>query len=294
MLSGRASEQPSLSRGSGTRWSAASRTRKTASSGSWPGTRSELASTVEAVRIPVGALLRDLAAVPDQEAAGAGELVRLAREHPDGQLLVGEVGARQLERLRGLGLVLVDLAGVLVVTTGLELLDAVFVELLVGLAWGVVVSRHLVPRRHLSQAFVPGICRFCGWAAHVYHMRVDPRCRFVGGRGADAAADPPTDGGAENSPTCAGPQAGCGTRWQRAGRDGSRRFVQQSGAQSYQPSGAPSTTGRAGSSPRAAAARSSSRSTSAATNAGCVPAVAARASGSPSWRAVSTASVSRS
>src|SRR4051794_36077605 len=141
----------------------------------------ELSSTVEAVRIPVGALLCDLAAVADQEAAGTGELVRLAREHPDRQLLVREVGAGQLERLRGLGLVLVDLAGVLVVTTGLELLDAVFVELFVGLAWGVVVSRHLVPRRHLS---CPGS------AGSADGQRMCTTCGSVRGAASWAGAEP--------------------------------------------------------------------------------------------------------
>ena len=59
-----------------------------------------------------------------QEAAHAGELVFLARHDLDGQLFVGQVGTRELEGLRGLCLVLVDLAGVLVVPAGLELLDA--------------------------------------------------------------------------------------------------------------------------------------------------------------------------
>jgi hypothetical protein len=60
----------------------------------------------------------------DQEAAHAGELVVLAGHHLDGQLLVGEVGAGELEGLGRFGLVLVDLAGVLVMPAGLELFDA--------------------------------------------------------------------------------------------------------------------------------------------------------------------------
>jgi hypothetical protein len=88
--------------------------------------------------------------VVDQEAACARELVLLPREHLDRQLLVREVGARQLERLRDLRLVLVDLAGVLIVATRLQLLDGVFVELLIGLTRCVVVSCHLDARSILS------------------------------------------------------------------------------------------------------------------------------------------------
>src|SRR5699024_8232779 len=59
-------------------------------------------------------LVGQLAAVPDQEAAHAGELVGLLGLDLDRELLGGQVGPGQLEGLRGLGLVLVDLAGVLV------------------------------------------------------------------------------------------------------------------------------------------------------------------------------------
>ena len=55
-------------------------------------------------------LVGELAAVVHQEAAHAGELVLLLGLHLDGQLLVREVGAGQLEGLGRLGLVLVDLA----------------------------------------------------------------------------------------------------------------------------------------------------------------------------------------
>src|SRR5438270_530949 len=58
------------------------------------------------------------------------------------QFLVAQVRAGQLEALRGLGLVLVDLAGVLVVTACLQLLDRLFGSVLVRLARGVVISRH--------------------------------------------------------------------------------------------------------------------------------------------------------
>ena len=44
-----------------------------------------------------------------QEATSAGELIRLTRQHSNGQLFVREVCARKLERFRRLGLVFVDL-----------------------------------------------------------------------------------------------------------------------------------------------------------------------------------------
>ena len=71
------------------------------------------------------AVAGQLAAVVDEEAARAGELVGLARHDPHGHLLAGEVGARQLEALRQLGLVDVDIGGGRVTATGLELLDGV-------------------------------------------------------------------------------------------------------------------------------------------------------------------------
>ena len=46
--------------------------------------------------------------VLDEEAAGAGELVGLARQHPDRELFVGKVGPGQLVSLGLLGLVDVD------------------------------------------------------------------------------------------------------------------------------------------------------------------------------------------
>ena len=82
------------------------------------------------------------AAVLHEEAARAGELVLLLGQHADGELLVGQVGTRELEGLGRLGLVLVDLAGVLVVPASLELLDALLAGLVVGLARSVVVSSH--------------------------------------------------------------------------------------------------------------------------------------------------------
>src|SRR6188472_3388528 len=54
-----------------------------------------------------------------------------------------EVCARKLECFRRLGLVFVYLSGVFIVTAGLELFNAVFVQFFFGLARGVVIGRHL-------------------------------------------------------------------------------------------------------------------------------------------------------
>src|SRR3954465_13074406 len=86
--------------------------------------------------------VRELAAVMHEEAAHAGELVVLPRTHLHRELLVREVRARQLEGLGRLGLVLVDLAGVLVVTARLELFDALLGLVFLVLARCVVISRH--------------------------------------------------------------------------------------------------------------------------------------------------------
>jgi hypothetical protein len=80
----------------------------------------------------------------DQEAGRAGELVELLRHHLDRELFVGEVGTRQLEGLCSLGLVLVDLARVLLVPTRLELFDAVLGLLFFGLARCVVIGSHQI------------------------------------------------------------------------------------------------------------------------------------------------------
>jgi hypothetical protein len=53
---------------------------------------------------------RQLAAVVDEEAAAAGELVALLRQDADGELLAGQVGARELDGLVEVGLVDVDAA----------------------------------------------------------------------------------------------------------------------------------------------------------------------------------------
>src|SRR4029079_5620555 len=87
-------------------------------------------------------LVGELAAVVDQEAAHAGELVLLARHHLDRQLFVREVGSWQFEGLGRLGLVLVDVAGVLVMPTRLELFDALFGLVFLVLARCVVIGGH--------------------------------------------------------------------------------------------------------------------------------------------------------
>ena len=105
--------------------------------------------------------VRELAAVVHQEAAHAGELVLLLGLHLDSELLVGQVRARQLERLGGLGLVLVDLAGVLVVAARLELLDALLGLVFLALARCVVVGRHRLhsPVTPWSRASSASDCR---------------------------------------------------------------------------------------------------------------------------------------
>jgi hypothetical protein len=98
---------------------------------------------VEAVSLSMRANLSDLAAMSYQETASARELVGLTWQYPDSQLLMREVGARKLECFRRLGLVFVNLSGVLIVAASLELFDAVFIQFFIGLARGVVIGRHL-------------------------------------------------------------------------------------------------------------------------------------------------------
>src|SRR5665811_1928027 len=85
----------------------------------------------------------ELAAVMHEEAARAGELIRLSRKYPHRELFAREVGTGQLEALGGFGLVFVDNARGLVRPTRLELLERVLAEVLFRLARCVVVSCHL-------------------------------------------------------------------------------------------------------------------------------------------------------
>jgi hypothetical protein len=81
--------------------------------------------------------------MPYQETASAGELIRLPRQHANRQLFMGEVRAGKLKGFRRLGLVFVNLPGVLIVAASFEFLNAVFAEFFIGLARGVVIGRHL-------------------------------------------------------------------------------------------------------------------------------------------------------
>ena len=101
---------------------------------------------VAAEVLPV-ALACQPAAVVNQEAARAGELVVLLRKHPHGELLTrhaGEISAREFQGLVQLGLVDVDRTGLRFGASGLQLLERVLVQL-VGLTttWGVVIGCHL-------------------------------------------------------------------------------------------------------------------------------------------------------
>src|ERR1700736_274395 len=87
-------------------------------------------------------VLSQLAAVVYQEAARAGELVRLPRDHAEGKLLIGQIGARELQRLRHVIGVDVNRARRLVHPAGLEFLQAVFCQVLVCLSRAVIVGGH--------------------------------------------------------------------------------------------------------------------------------------------------------
>jgi hypothetical protein len=92
-----------------------------------------------------------------QEAARTGELVLLLGQHADGQLLVGQVRAGQLEVLVEVGLIDVDRGGLRLGTPRLELLERVLAEF-VGFvaAWGVVVGGHWgCPSSGFSRASCP-------------------------------------------------------------------------------------------------------------------------------------------
>jgi hypothetical protein len=98
---------------------------------------------IEAIGFPIGTYLSNLAAMPYQKTAGAGELIGLSWQYSDSQLFMREVGAWKLKRFRRLSLIFVNLSGVLIVAASLELFDAVFVQFFIGLARGVVIGRHL-------------------------------------------------------------------------------------------------------------------------------------------------------
>src|SRR4029077_21034743 len=76
-------------------------------------------------------------------AARARELVGLLRDHAHRQLLAGEIGAGQLERFGGLGLINVKDCRLGLVQPRLQLLERILGNV-VGLCapWGVVIGSH--------------------------------------------------------------------------------------------------------------------------------------------------------
>src|SRR3954447_4992601 len=88
---------------------------------------------------PAALVGRELAPVVHQEAAGAGELVALLRQHADGQLLAGQVCTGELECLREIGLVDVDAARLRLCAAGLQLLEAVLSQVVSLRTAGLVV-----------------------------------------------------------------------------------------------------------------------------------------------------------
>jgi hypothetical protein len=85
---------------------------------------------------------RQLAAVVDEEAAAARELVALLGQHADGELLAGQVGSGELDGLVEVGLVDVDAAGLSLGAARLELLEAVLGLVGIGPPRLVVVGGH--------------------------------------------------------------------------------------------------------------------------------------------------------
>src|SRR5919106_3629192 len=125
----------------------------------------------------------ELAAMVNEEALRTGELVGLPRQDTDRELFVGQVGAGKLEGLRELGLVDVDDAGRLVHPAVLQLLDRVLGQLVVGLAWCVVVSCH----RWIPLAGHSSSCRSGGTVHHVTHDR-SQLCPNCGGNSASRSS----------------------------------------------------------------------------------------------------------
>ena len=74
-----------------------------------------------------------------KEAGRAGELVLLGRQHAHGEFFSGQVCSGQLKAFRGLRLVLVNYSGRLVGASRLELLDRIGRNLVVRLAWSVII-----------------------------------------------------------------------------------------------------------------------------------------------------------
>src|SRR4029077_13113377 len=84
-----------------------------------------------------------LAAVMYQEAARTGELIRLTRNHPEREFLVGQIGPWELERLGDVIRIDVYRRRGLVHPPRLQFLQAVLGNVVVGLSRAVVIGSHL-------------------------------------------------------------------------------------------------------------------------------------------------------
>jgi hypothetical protein len=95
---------------------------------------------------PIADLPRQPVAVLDEEAARAGELVALLRDHANGEFLTGEIGARQFEVLEFVAVIDIEYSGRGVVATTGQLLER-FIDDIIGflLAGRVVISGHFRP-----------------------------------------------------------------------------------------------------------------------------------------------------
>jgi len=86
-----------------------------------------------------------LAAMVNQEAGHARELVRLLRHNANCKVLIREIRSGKLEGFGEFGLINVDGTRRLLGSTCLEFLKAVLGKFLVGLAWCVVIGGHRSP-----------------------------------------------------------------------------------------------------------------------------------------------------
>src|SRR5579875_156712 len=87
-------------------------------------------------------VLGELAPVMHQEAARAGELVRLPRDHPERKLLVGQIRPGKLQSLRRVVRIDIDRGRRLVHPPRLQFLQAVLSKILVRLSRAVVIGGH--------------------------------------------------------------------------------------------------------------------------------------------------------
>src|SRR4051794_1889919 len=108
-----------------------------------------------------------------QETARTGELVLLLGDDAHRQLFAGQVGARQLVRLRQLGLVNIDGRGSKICATSFQLFEAVLRQLVVSLAGGVVVGCHgrWTPPSEIPVLLVGATCRCNAVAPVLFPLR---------------------------------------------------------------------------------------------------------------------------